>query len=116
MIRNTTITEKTGLPCISAIIDARRAALFGHVARFEGRLQLAVRCVSLWTSAYAFPRLCPGSDVAADLVTSGRLKLIAGLKLHYSKIANNNSNIDEVRPIYCLLIWPSRLCITIQVN
>jgi len=38
MIRNTTIAEKTGLPSVSVVVDARRAALFGHVARFDNRV------------------------------------------------------------------------------
>jgi len=42
MIRNTTIAENAGLPTISAIIDARLAVLFGHVARFDDRV--ATRC------------------------------------------------------------------------
>jgi len=35
MIPNTAIPEKTGLPSVTAIIEARRTALFGHVARFD---------------------------------------------------------------------------------
>ena len=33
MVRNVDITQRTGLPPISIIIDRRRLALFGHVAR-----------------------------------------------------------------------------------
>ena len=48
-IRNFTITEKTGLPPVTDIIEARRAALFGHVVRLGERtpahrvLRIAVR-------------------------------------------------------------------------
>jgi len=38
MVCNTAIAEKTGLPSVTAIIDARRTALFGHVARFDDRV------------------------------------------------------------------------------
>jgi len=34
-IRNTVVTDKTGLPHIQQFIDARRTALFGHVARLD---------------------------------------------------------------------------------
>jgi len=37
-IRNTTISAKTGLPHIQEVIDARRTALFGHVARLGDRV------------------------------------------------------------------------------
>jgi len=48
MVRNTAITEKTGLQSVSAIIDAPRTALFGHVARVLTIVcQLAARCTSL---------------------------------------------------------------------
>jgi len=30
MVKNRPIAEKTGLPSVSAVVDARRAALFGH--------------------------------------------------------------------------------------
>ena len=48
-IRNVTISEKTGLPPVTDIIEARRAALFGHVVRLGERtpahrvLRIAVR-------------------------------------------------------------------------
>jgi len=38
MISNTTIAEKPGLPSVSAVVDARRAALFGHVVIFDDRV------------------------------------------------------------------------------
>jgi len=38
MVRNTAIAEKTGLQSVSAIIDARPTALFGHVARLDDRV------------------------------------------------------------------------------
>jgi len=37
-IRNTAINAKTGLPHIQEIIDARRTAFFGHVARLGDRV------------------------------------------------------------------------------
>jgi len=69
MVRNTAIAENTGLQSVSAIIDARRTALFGHVARLYDRvptrctLRLAIDVRS------DMPRLHPGSDLAAALVT-----------------------------------------------
>jgi len=46
MVRNAAISEKTGLPSVTAIIDARRTALFGHVARFVDRVPTQTRCAS----------------------------------------------------------------------
>jgi len=43
MVRNTAIVEKTGLQSVSAIIDARRTALFGHVARLDDRVPARYR-------------------------------------------------------------------------
>jgi len=43
MARYTAIAEMTGLQSVSAIIDARRTALFGHVARLDDPCQLAAR-------------------------------------------------------------------------
>jgi len=48
MIHNTAIAEKTGLPSVTAVNDARQTVLFGHVARFNdgeptrGPLSLAI--------------------------------------------------------------------------
>jgi len=41
IVRNNAIAEKTRLPSVSAIINARWTALFGHVARLDDRVQSA---------------------------------------------------------------------------
>jgi len=38
MIRNTAIAKKTGFPSVTAVIDAGRTAIFGHVATFDNRV------------------------------------------------------------------------------
>ena len=47
MVRNTVFSEKTGLPPITDIIDSRRLALFGHVARLGSHVPANM---ALWLS------------------------------------------------------------------
>jgi len=72
-IRNTTVTEATGLPLVSDIIDTRRSALFGHMFRLGERTP-AHRALKLAVDAHCWcPHPHPGGDLA-----EGRLQDVDG--------------------------------------
>src|ERR1044072_6660764 len=66
-IRNTIITDKTGLPHISDLISSRRVALFGHVARlgdntpahYAMKLSIGARTGQSPSPSWKRPRFSP---------------------------------------------------------
>jgi len=66
---NTTVTEATGLPPVSDIIDTRRSALIAHKVRLGERTPAIVRSSSQSVPATSTPHPHPGSDLVEERVT-----------------------------------------------
>src|SRR5271163_5151942 len=79
MVRNDTIAMTTGLPPITDIIESRRSALFGHVARLNEhapacqalRLAIDARMGNPPSSSWGRPRGRPKDSWLTTLIKSG---------------------------------------------